>query len=275
MPELKALSLGELGSIYSMFSLKGKSALVTGAAGGIGRSTANAFAEMGANVALMDIPAREDVIKANAEFIGKKHGVKAIALTGDVSDDKSVKDFVEKAAAEFGSLHVVHANAGIARGANGSDISDEDWQRILGVNLTGVLYVSRAVANIMKRDNHGGSIIMTASMSGIIVNRAPDGARYGPGYTATKAAVRHLAKTMAMDYVTQNIRVNSISPGIILSGLHDGWGEGFFESAPKDVPMKRFGSLDEIVGIVAYLASDLATYTTGSDFVVDGGYTIW
>jgi NAD(P)-dependent dehydrogenase (short-subunit alcohol dehydrogenase family) len=275
MPELKALALSELGSIYKMFSLKGKSALVTGAAGGIGRSTANAFAEMGANVALMDIPAKEDVIKANAEFIAKKHGVKAIALTGDVSDDNSVKEFVEKAAGEFGSLHVAHANAGIARGANGSDISEEDWQKILGVNLSGVLYVSRAVANVMKRDNHGGSIIMTASMSGIIVNRAPDGARYGPGYTATKAAVRHLAKTMAMDYVTQNIRVNSISPGIILSGLHDGWGEGFFESAPKDVPMKRFGTLDEIVGIVAYLASDLATYTTGTDFVVDGGYTIW
>jgi NAD(P)-dependent dehydrogenase (short-subunit alcohol dehydrogenase family) len=275
MPELKALALNELGSIYKMFSLKGKSALVTGAAGGIGRSTANAFAEMGANVALMDIPAKEDVVKANAEFIAKKHGVKTITLTGDVSDDNSVKAFVEKAAGEFGSIHVVHANAGIARGANGSDIPEEDWQRILGVNLSGVLYVSRAAANVMKRNNHGGSIIMTASMSGIIVNRAPDGARYGPGYTATKAAVRHLAKTMAMDYVTQNIRVNSISPGIILSGLHDGWGEAFFENATKDVPMKRFGSLDEIVGIVAYLASDLATYTTGSDFVVDGGYTIW
>jgi NAD(P)-dependent dehydrogenase (short-subunit alcohol dehydrogenase family) len=116
---------------------------------------------------------------------------------------------------------------------------------------------------------------MTASMSGIIVNRAPPGARYGPGYTATKAAVRHLAKTMAMDYAPQNIRVNSISPGIILSGLHDGWGEAFFESAPKDVPLQRFGTLDEIVGIVAYLASDLATYATGSDFVVDGGYTVW
>jgi NAD(P)-dependent dehydrogenase (short-subunit alcohol dehydrogenase family) len=272
---MKALRLDELASVYKMFSLKGKSALVTGAAGGIGRSTANAFAEMGANVALMDIEARKDTLKSNAEFIAQKHNVKTVALCGDVGDDGSVKDFVGKAAQEFGTLDVVHANAGVALGDNGSDVSLENWKKILDVNLSGVLYVSRAVANIMKRDNHGGSIIMTASMSGIIINRVPDGGRYAPGYAATKAAVRHLAKSMAMDYVTQNIRVNSISPGIILSGLHDGWGDEFFKNATRDVPMKRFGTLDEIVGIVAYLASDLGTYTTGSDFVVDGGYTVW
>lgn len=269
------LKLNELDSIYKMFALKGKKALVTGASGGIGRSTANAFAEMGADVALMDIPEKKNILEANAKFISEKHEVNTIALVGDVSSPESVEEFINETVKEFGTIDVVHTNAGIACGDNGSDIEIKDWEKSLGVNLTGMLLVGRAAANVMKAHNHGGSMIMTASMSGIIINRQESGSRYTPGYPATKAAVRHLAKSMAMDYVLDGIRVNSISPGVILSGLHDGWPPEILESAAKMVPMERFGSLDEIVGIVAYLASDLATYTTGSDFVVDGGYTVW
>ena len=112
-------------------------------------------------------------------------------------------------------------------------------------------------------------------MSGHIINRVPDGARYAPGYPATKAAVRHLAKSMAMDYAQYNIRFNSVSPGIILSGLHDGWDPEVLLKQAKEIPLGRFGSLDEIVGTVCYLASDLSSYSTGSDIIADGGYTVW
>ncbi len=272
---LTGLKIHELGSIYKMFSLAGKKAIVTGASGGIGRSTANAFAEMGADVALMDIPAKEKDLKEYADFIAEKHGVKTLVLTGDVSKEDSVNSFIDKMVDEFGTIDIVHDNAGIACGDAGSDISMKDWEKSLGVNLTGVLLVARAAANVMKKHGHGGSIIMTASMSGHIINIQPRGGRYVPSYPATKAAVIHLAKSMAMDYVEDNIRVNSISPGIILSGFHDGWPEDFFKEAVEPVPMRRFGTLDEIVGVVAFLASDLASYATGSDFLVDGGYTCW
>jgi len=275
---MPALKLEELDSVYKRFSLKGKKAMVTGAGGGIGRSTANALAEMGADVALVDIPQKIDVLKAYAGFIAQKHGIKTLALTGDVTDSKSVDSFLNEAVEAFGTLDVLHNNAGISgvvAGRNGSDISLADWEEIIRINQTGVLMVGRAAANVMKAHEHGGSVINTASMSAHIINRRQPNERYGPGYSATKAAVVHMTKAMAMDYVPYKIRFNSISPGVILSGMHDNWRPEILAEAAKMVPMQRFGTLDEVVGIVCYLASDLSTYTTGADFIVDGGYTVW
>ena len=272
----ESLKIDQLGSIYDRFTLKGKKALVTGAGGGIGRSTANAFAEMGADVALMDIPEKMAQLKETADFIANKHGVKAIPVVGNVADDASVKAFVGEVVDAFGTLDVVHSNAGIAGGVtNGSDLDIEVWNRIVAINLTGMLLVGREGANVMKKHGHGGSIIFTSSMSGHIINRVSDGGRYPPGYTATKAGVRHLAKSMALDYVKQGIRFNSVSPGMILSGLHDGWDPKILEAAAQQIPMERFGDLDDIVGVVCFLASDLSSYSTGSDIICDGGYTVW
>lgn len=268
--------IDELSPVKDRFTLKGKVALVTGAGGGIGRSTANAFADLGADVALMDIPQKKDVLEYNAKVISERHGVKCICVYGDVSDPDSVNAFVNEVVEKLGTIHVVHSNAGIGGGSNdGCEMSIAEWNRTVGINLTGVLLVDAACAKVMKKHGHGGSIINTASMSGHIINKGPHGARYAPDYAACKAAVKHMSKSQACDWVLDGIRVNSISPGIILSGLHDGWPEDPLREAAKLIPMERFGSLDEVVGIVAFLATDLASYITGTDILIDGGYTIW
>ena len=272
-----SLKIDQLASVYDMLSLKGKKAIVTGAAGGIGRSTACALAELGADVALMDIEPKREVLEYNANFIADKYKVKTLALTGNVGDPASVDAFMGELREKFGTLDIAHSNAGIAGGTDmGSDIDIDLWNRMVDINLTGMLLVGRAAANIMKQDGPGGSVIFTASMSGSIVNKKEQvGARYAPGYTATKAGVIQLARSMAMDYVEQHIRFNTISPGIILSGLHDGWDHSIMDEAARMIPMRRFGSLNEIMGIVGFLASDLSSYITGADFMVDGGYTVW
>lgn len=272
----KPQTIKELRSVYDMISLKGKKALVTGAAGGIGRSTAAAFAELGADVALMDIEPKKEVLEKNCAEIRERYGAKAIYVMGDVSDQASVDRFVKETVDELGTIDVVHNNAGIGLAGDDSDIDLKLWNKVIAVNQTGILLVGRACANVMKEHGHGGSIVNTASISGVIINRIPRGMRYGIVYPATKAAVKHMTGAMAMDYLTYNIRFNSVCYGYILSGMHD---EGFpkeaFEGMKDTTPMMRLGRLDETVGCVVYLASDMSTFATGSNIVVDGGYCVW
>ena len=145
---------------------------------------------------------------------------------------------------------------------------------MLDVNLTGMLLVDRAGAELMKRHGHGGSIINTASMSAHIINRRP-AMTSQPGYTTSKAGVRQLTRALAISYVNDGIRVNSISPGYVMSGLHRGVKDDVLDFNVSMVPIKRFARLDEVVGAVVYLASDMSTYCIGTDLVFDGGYTIW
>jgi sorbose reductase len=274
----KPQTIKELRSVYEMISLKGKVALVTGAGGGIGRSTAAGFAELGASVALMDIPQKEEELKRNCRDIEERYNAKAMYVVGDVSDPKSVDDFVGEVVKKFGTIDVVHNNAGIGIAGDDSDIDIDTWNRVVAVNQTGILLVGRACANIMKEHKHGGSIVNTASMSGLIVNRLPRGSRYGVVYPATKAAVIHMTKAMAMDYVEHDIRFNSVCYGYIVSGLHDvkaGFPEEAFDDMRETTPMNRLGTLSDAVGCVMYLATDLSAFATGSTVVVDGGYCVW
>lgn len=276
---MKPLKISELKSINDMMSLKGKVAFVTGGAGGIGRSCAAGLADVGADVALMDIPQKEDVLKENCKAISDRYGVKSIYVTGDVSNEESVIGMYDQIVKQLGTVDVVFSNAGVALFPdNPAEISMKTWNKILDVNLTGMLLIDRTGANIMKAHGHGGSIINTASMSGHIINKMTREAmdKHMVGYAATKAATIHLSKSMAVNYIDYDIRCNSISPGMILSGLHDNMDMSGLEKFVKDsVPMNRFASLDEIIGLVVYLATDLSSYVTGSDFVIDGGVTIW
>ena len=272
----KPQTIKELRSVYDMISLKGKKAIVTGAGGGIGRSTAAAFAELGADVALMDIPSKKEALENNCADIKERYGANAIYVTGDVSDEASVNAFVKETVDAFGTIDIVHNNAGIGLAGDDSDIDIKLWNKVVAVNQTGILLVGRACANVMKAHGHGGSIINTSSISGVIINRIPRDRRYGIVYPATKAAVKHMTGAMAMDYLPYNIRFNSVCYGYILSGLH---GEGFpadaFEGMKDTTPMMRLGRLDETVGCVVFLASDLSTFATGSNIIVDGGYCVW
>jgi sorbose reductase len=280
-----APQVAELRSIKERFSLAGRKAFVTGAAGGIGRTTAAAFAELGADVAIVDIAPRLEDAQKVADEIAERFGVNAIAVASDVGDADAVDAMVQTVVEQLGGLDIVHSNAGIVSGEDNADMPVEVWDRMVRVNLTGMFLVNRRAAATMKANGTRGSIINTASMSGSIVNQAPEGGRHGIAYSTTKAGVIHLTKAMAADYALDGIRVNCISPGVMISGIHDAYLQSQGVSyeqfnaaarhAPFSVPMGRFGTMDEIGGIVAFLATDLASFMTGADIVIDGGTTIW
>ncbi len=264
----KAQELQELRSFKDMFSLKGKVALVTGAAGGIGRSTAAGLAELGAKVALMDIPPMEDKLKANAEYISSRYGVETMYVMGDVSDPDSVDAFIQAVVDKFGTIDVVHNNAGVGLQPDEPTVPYAQWQKEVGINLTGAFLVARGCAEVMKKAGHGGSIITTASMSGVIVNA-------GVTYSSTKAGVMHMSNALGIDYAEYNIRFNSVCYGYILSGLHEKFGaedlEAVYDKMGASTPLGRMGSLEEAVGVVLYLATDLSSFQTSSAVIVDGG----
>lgn len=266
------VQLSELKSVKSRFTLEGKKAFVTGAAGGIGRSTAAAMAEMGADVALVDL--NEELAQANAEYISRKFGVKAFGVKCDITDETQVKAMFDKVLKEFGHIDCVHSNAGsIGSGEDTGDIDVASFRRLIEINLTGMFLIDQIAAQHMRDTGRGGSIVNTASISGHIINRS--NARHSVAYPAAKAGVLHLTKGMAADFCRWGVRVNSISPGNMLSGIHHGIPEEAMESMVHDSPMDRFGTMNELGGAVVFLMSDLATYITGADLLVDGGYCIW
>ncbi len=262
-------------SVLDRFTLKGKMAVVTGAAGGIGRATSMAFAELGADVAIVDIAAKLDTSKTVAGEIAAKYGVKTIALAVDVSDKASVDAMVAAVVEAFGTIDVVHSNAGIGAFDDGPDMTLEKWNQIMSVNLTGVMLVDVACANVMKAHNHGGSIINTASISAHIVNPPYGDAPVIMAYPTCKAAVLHLTKSLALSYAKYGIRVNSISPGYIWSGLHAGCTSERCEFEESTVPVGHYGCLDDVTGPVALLATDLGAYMVGTDIIFDGGLSIY
>lgn len=264
----------EATSVLNRFTLEGKKALVTGGAGGIGRSTASAFAEMGADVAIVEVPSKMEKAVAIAENLANKWSVKAMAVEGDVSDPGKVDEALNKIVKDLGTIDVVHSNAGILLPEDGPDMPFEYWQKALSVNYTGMFLINRGAARIMREHKHGGSIINTASMSAHIVNPGLGDGDAMVAYTSTKAAVKHLTKAMALNLIKHGIRVNSVSYGYAFSGIHDNMEEEHIKFWESTVPIKRFACMDEVTGIVAFLASDLASYMVGSDVIVDGGYCI-
>ncbi|NLC83815.1 MAG: SDR family oxidoreductase [Ruminococcaceae bacterium] len=276
MPQThKVEQIPDLQNMKSLFTLEGKVALVTGASGGIGRSTAAGFAELGAKVMLMDLPRQEENLKQYCQEIRERYGSEADYVLGDVSDEASVNAFVAKTIERFGSIDVLHNNAGISMGGTTKieTMPLEKWQREIDINLTGMFIVGRAVANVMKAQGRGGSIINTASMSGRIVNTEA-------AYCSSKAAIIHLTACMAIEYIKDNIRVNSISFGGMLSGLHETFCKtpetlaARYATLDKNTPIGRLGTLSETVGPVLFLATDLSSYMTGADLLVDGAYAV-
>ena len=268
----KAQTIMELDSVYDMLSLKGKVALVTGGAGGIGRSTAAAMAELGAKVMLTDIPSQEENLRKVVADISKRYSAECEYVLGDVRDRESIKNFVNKTKQRFGGIDILHNNAGIGIAGDNADISNEEWDNIVAINLTGPMSVAQAVIEVMREGGRGGSIVTTASMSGVIVNT-------GPGYAATKAGVLHMTSSLAMALAKENIRCNSVCYGYILSGMHENMGipdperlENTYRHFEETTPMKKLGQLSDVVGCVVYLASDLSRFTTGTYIICDGGY---
>jgi NAD(P)-dependent dehydrogenase (short-subunit alcohol dehydrogenase family) len=176
----------------------------------------------------------------------------------------------------LGGLDVVHSNAGIITGLEPDlKVTTEAWRRNVDVNLGGMFLVGRAAARQFVAQGTGGAIINTASMSGMLINRTPGENPNGSAYAAAKAGVLQLTRSQAMQWVSHGIRVNAISPGYISSGIHKGFPEEKLAARAAQVPMGRFGTVEEVVGAVVFLASPAASYVTGANLVVDGGYTCW
>lgn len=277
MSEAKSLNnfaVKEITSVKARFTLKGKKAIVTGAKGGIGKATATAFAELGADVAIVDLPAAASECDAVAHSLEERFGVKSVGIGADLCQESQVRMMGRRVVEAFGTIDVVHSNAGIFALGDNPQISLSEFRRIVDVNLLGMFLVNRECADIMVAHKHGGSIINTVSMSGSIVNPTRTETDYMVAYTASKGGAKHLTKAMAVNYIRHGIRINSVSPGYLISGAHDGMSQTDVEWWANSVPIKRFGDMDEMVGIVCLLATELSTYFVGSDIIMDGGATI-
>jgi NAD(P)-dependent dehydrogenase (short-subunit alcohol dehydrogenase family) len=250
-----------------MTTLTGKTAVVTGAGNGIGRAIATAFAAAGAAVACLDLEqaAAEEI----AHAIEKSNG-RAIAQGCDVSREGDTRAAAEAVQKAFGAIHVL-VNAAATNDPNGDVLgtTPADWGRVLAVNVTGAYLMSRAVLPSMIAAG-GGSIIHIASQLGRVA--APARA----AYCTSKGAIIQLAKAMAVDHAAQNIRVNALSPGAVETRrmvLRFGDMETARRvSGPKHL-LNRLGQPDEIAQAALFLASDAASFMTGADMLVDGGYT--
>ncbi len=254
--------------IVEKMRLDGKKGFVTGAARGIGKCTAIAFAEAGADVALVDVDL--DVAKQTAEEIAKATGRKVIALKCDCTDEKQVNDMVAQVVSELGGLDFCHNNAGICINAPAEEMSYEQWSKVININLTGIFLTDIAAGKYML-EHGGGSIINTASMSGHIVNvPQPQCA-----YNASKAGVIQLTKSLAIEWAKRGVRVNSISPGYIGTELVNSsdFLVPLIEKWNAMAPMGRLGRPEELQSICVYLAGDTSSFTTGSDFIIDGAFT--
>lgn len=253
-------------NVLKLFDLHGKRALVTGASSGIGKEVARAYLHAGADVA---IAARNAAALADiAREISSEGNGTVVPIRCDVTQPDQVGDMLDRMTAELGGVDIAVCNAGIITQNGMLDMSLDDFERIQATNVTGVFLTAQAAARAMVGQGQGGAIITTASMSGHIIN-VPQ--RVGH-YCASKAAVIHLTKAMAVELAPHNIRVNSVSPGYIRTELVEPMTELHREWEPK-IPLGRIGRPEELTGLYLYLASEASSYMTGSDVVIDGGYT--
>jgi sorbose reductase len=252
-------------SIIDKFMLTGKKAVVTGGARGIGQSIAIAFAEAGADVVVFDLlDGSETVAKVKAL------GHDSFSIVIDVTDEKAVDEAFAEVVKRFSTVDVVFNNAGICIDKKAEEMTLQEWNKVIDVDLTSQFLVARAAGRIMIKSGKGGSIVNTASMSGHIVNFPQEQC----AYNAAKAGVMHLTKSLAMEWAKYNIRVNSISPGYVGSPMSINapieWQKIWFSQSPQ----KRMCDPDELQGAVLYFASNASTFTTGADLLVDGGFTV-
>lgn len=254
--------------------LQGKVAAITGGAGGIGKGIALRFAQEGALVAIGDVD--EAGARAAANEIAEETGARTLGMACNVTSRAEIDAFVAAAAEKLGRFDIMVANAGIAIGVRAIDTTEEEWDRTFDINGKGVMFSNQAAARRMIAEGHGGVIINLASiaaLNGISPTLM--------AYCASKGAVMQLTKCFALDLAGDNIRVNSIAPGLVDTPI---WGKmfsqpailevGMRESMANSVPLGRMASAGDIANMAAFLASDDADYITGQIFVVDGGRTV-
>ena len=254
--------------LESIFGLKNKVALVVGGGGELGKAMALGIAKSGADVAIADIKIQAaNAVSKEITALGRE----SIALEVDVTNSKIVDNMVEKVIAKFNQIDILVNSAGISNHVPAHEMSDEDWESVVKINLNGTFFCCRAVGKYMVKQQKG-SIINIASMSGSITNKDS----FNASYCASKGGVKMLSKQLAEQWARYNIRINSISPGYMRTELaihyiDDPKNKKWIEMVS---PMKRAGMPDELMGLAIYLASDASSFVTGEDVIIDGGWTI-
>lgn len=249
--------------------LHGRTAAITGGGRGIGLAVARALAAEGVNVALLDLL---DDVGAVATTIATDFDVEAIGLHLDVTDHEATIEAFAHVRRDLGTPQVLLTAAGIEVNKASVDMTAEEWRRVVDVNLTGTFFAAQAFAGPLLDAGQQGSAVLIASMSGSIVN-VP---QWAPSYNASKAAVMHLAKSLAVEWASSGVRVNSISPGYVLTDLT----RKIIDAEPalltdwvSRIPQGRLAAPEDLTALVCFLASDVSSYLTAQDVVIDGGYT--
>lgn len=245
--------------------LKDKNAIVTGASRGIGRAIALRLAELGANVVLnyrSDANSVEEVVKAIEE-----RGVKALAVQGDVSSFEDAKKIVDEAIENFGSIDILVNNAGITKDNLLMRMKEEDFDKVIEVNLKGVFNCTKHVVPVMMKQR-SGKIINISSVVGLSGNAGQ------ANYAAAKAGIIGFTKSVAKEIASRGVTVNAIAPGFIQTDMTEVLSDKVKEEIKTNIPLRRLGTPEDIAGVVAFLASNTADYITGQVISVDGGMHI-
>ena len=249
--------------------LTGRTAVITGGARGIGLTVARSLAADGANVALLDLL---DSVADAAQQIADEYDVKTYGQRLDVTDQDATFAAFDAVGRCLGTPQVLLTAAGIEINGDSTDVSARDWRKVIDVNLAGTFFAAQAFGRGLLKAGLPGSAIFIASMSGSIVN-VP---QWAASYNASKAAVVHLGKSLAVEWAAAGIRVNSVSPGYVLTDLT----QQIIDQQPslRDdwealIPQGRMAKPQDVSGLVSFLASDTSAYLTAQDIIIDGGYT--
>lgn len=253
--------------ILEQFNLQGRVAMVTGAGRGLGLAMARALADVGAAIAVAELDP-ETATAAAAELASL--GVETLAVPTDVTDPDSVQAAVQAIVERFGQLDILVNNAGVSVWHPAEEMPWEDWRRVLAVNLDGVFLCAQAAGRVMLEQGKG-SIVNIGSMSGRIVNIP----QLQTNYNTSKAGVVHMTRSLAVEWASRGVRVNSISPGPMATEMTNQYlADPAYGGVWRQMtPLGRVGEPEELGPLVVFLASDASSYITGSDIVIDGGYT--
>jgi NAD(P)-dependent dehydrogenase (short-subunit alcohol dehydrogenase family) len=252
-----------------MTDLSGRTAVITGGARGIGLAVARSLAAHGAKIALLDLL---DSVADAAKQIADEHGVESLGQQLDVTDQDATAAAFDAVSGQLGVPQVLVTAAGIEINNDSVKVTAGEWRKVIDVNLTGTFFSVQAFGGALLQASLPGSAILISSMSGSIVN-VP---QWAASYNASKAAVAHLGKSLAVEWAPAGIRVNSIAPGYILTDLT----ERIIDQQPSlraewtaRIPQGRIATPDDLSGLVNFLASDASSYLTAQTIVIDGGYT--
>ncbi len=241
-----------------MFDLTGKTALITGATGGIGEAIATKFYEQGANVILTG--RKVEVLEA----LKNKLGERAHIIPADLSDSEKIKELVNEALKITGKIDILVNNAGLTRDTLMMRMKDEDWQSVIDVNLTACFKLTREVLTPMMKNRYGRVINIT-SIVGWMGNAGQ------ANYCATKAGLTGMSKALSMEVASRGITINCIAPGFISTPMTDVLSEDVKNKMMEQIPLKRFGTPDDVANSAVFLSSDEASYITGQTIHVNGG----